>query len=197
VPRPWRGPPPFVCVALGDEPVETARHGHRRAWTERGGPWLGLGRAGELAVVSTCHLVVDGYGHARIAARIAERADAPTRPPGASAWSAAAAAGGRRDAVPLSVVPGARCLIRRRGSSRSPTAAGKLLHRHAGRRDARFSPTIQIPVARGGKDDPLRLRRRVVSATTASASRAASRSRSRSSMRACAADRARGVAAAG
>jgi hypothetical protein len=43
---------------------------------------------------------------------------------------------------------------------------GCILHRHAGRRDARFSPTIQIPVARGAKDDPMRLRRRVVSATT-------------------------------
>src|SRR6185369_12180283 len=31
---------------------------------------------------------------------------------------------------------------------------------------ARFSPTIQIPVARGHKDDRLRLRRRIVSATT-------------------------------
>jgi hypothetical protein len=35
-----------------------------------------------------------------------------------------------------------------------------------GRPGARFSPTIQIPVARGAKDDPLRLRRRIVSATT-------------------------------
>ena len=61
-----------MCVALGDEPIETARHGHRRAWTERGGPWLGLGRAGGVAVVSTCHLIVDGYGHALITARIAE-----------------------------------------------------------------------------------------------------------------------------
>ncbi|HVV83446.1 MAG TPA: hypothetical protein VHE35_10260, partial [Kofleriaceae bacterium] len=43
---------------------------------------------------------------------------------------------------------------------------GAILHREAGRRDARFSPTIQIPVARGAHDDPLRLRRRIVSATT-------------------------------
>ena len=45
-------------------------------------------------------------------------------------------------------------------------AAGKILHRDAGDRDAAFSPTIQIPVARGHRDDPMRLRRRVVSATT-------------------------------
>ena len=43
---------------------------------------------------------------------------------------------------------------------------GRILHRHVGRRAARFSPTIQIPIARGHRDDPLRLRRRVVSATT-------------------------------
>jgi len=71
-PARWTGPPPFVCVSLGDEPRATARHGHRRAWTDRVVPWLGLGRSGDLAVVSTCHLVVDGYGHARLAARIAE-----------------------------------------------------------------------------------------------------------------------------
>ncbi|MEJ7597926.1 MAG: hypothetical protein WKG01_08470 [Kofleriaceae bacterium] len=63
---------PFVCVSIGDDPIATARHGHRRAWIDGAGPWLGLGRAGELSTVSTCHMVVDGYGHARIAARIAE-----------------------------------------------------------------------------------------------------------------------------
>ncbi|HET9624134.1 MAG TPA: hypothetical protein VFP84_22330, partial [Kofleriaceae bacterium] len=43
---------------------------------------------------------------------------------------------------------------------------GRILHRLADRPDAAFSPTIQIPVARGHKDDPMRLRRRIVSATT-------------------------------
>jgi hypothetical protein len=68
---------PFVTVTLGDEPIETARHGHRRAWRTNGaatGPWLGLGRAGGLAIVSTCHMIVDGYGHALLAARIADHA---------------------------------------------------------------------------------------------------------------------------
>lgn len=162
-PDPWSGATPFVCVSLGDEPLETARHGHRRAWTDRGGPWLGLGRAGDLALVSTCHLVVDGYGHARLAARIAElsmggfsaRSGSPPLPP------LHRVAG----AVPLTVVwrdlpcPTPRVIP-------LAYAAGCLLHRIAGRRDAKFSPTIQIPVARGSKDDPLRLHRRVVSATT-------------------------------
>jgi hypothetical protein len=160
-PTPWHGATPFVCVSLGDEPVETARHGHRRAWTERGGPWLGLGRAGDLAVVSTCHLIIDGYGHARVTARIAELAGGEASANGHTARPLAPVAG----AVPLAIVwrelpcPTPRVI---------PLAyeLGRILHRYAGQPDARFSPTIQIPVARGHKDDPMRLRRRIVSATT-------------------------------
>ena len=63
---------PFVCVSIGEERITVARHGHRRAWRDNAGPWLGLGRVGELATTSTCHMVVDGYGHAWLAARIAE-----------------------------------------------------------------------------------------------------------------------------
>ena len=153
---------PFVCVAIGDEPLETARHGHRRAWTAEGGPWLGLGRAGDVEVVSTCHLVVDGYGHARITARIAELV---TRP---------AVVGTRPALRTLAPVAGAVPLAIAWRELPTPTpraiplayALGKILHRHAGQRTARFSPTIQLPVARGRKDDPLRLHRRVISATT-------------------------------
>jgi hypothetical protein len=161
-PPQWHGPSPFVCVSIGDEPIDTARHGHRRAWSERGGPWLGLGRAGELAVVSTCHLIVDGYGHARITARIAELAAGAvasnvvaTAPPLAPVASAIPLAVSWRElACPTSrVIPLAYRL-------------GSILHRQVGLRDAKFSPTIQIPVARGHRDDPLRLRRRIVSATT-------------------------------
>ncbi len=159
---PWHGAPPFVCVSIGDEPVATARHGHRRAWTEQGGPWLGLGRAGELAVVSTCHLIVDGYGHARIAARIAELA---AHEP---AWA------GQTIAPPLAPVAGAvpLAIAWREVSQPSPRLiplayeVGRILHRQAGQPDAKFSPTFQIPVARGSKTDPMRRRRRVVSATT-------------------------------
>jgi hypothetical protein len=165
-PPPWRGATPFVCVSIGDEPIETARHGHRRAWTERGGPWLGLGRAGDLAVVSTCHLIIDGYGHASIAARIAGLVQEAARGAApANGHVALPALGAVAGAVPLAVTwrelpqPTPRVI---------PLAyeLGRILHRHAGRTDARFSPTIQIPVARGRPDDPLRLRRRIVSATT-------------------------------
>lgn len=159
-PRPWQGAAPFVAVAIGDEPIETARHGHRRAWTARGGPWLGLGRAGELAVVSTCHLIVDGYGHAYLTARIA-------------ALTAQTEAGRAGELPTLSRVAGAVPLtITWRPLPGPPLRVvplayelGCLLHRHAPR-SPRFSPTIQIPVARGRKDDPARLRRRVVSTTT-------------------------------
>jgi len=154
-PPPAAGPVPFVCVSLGSDPIETARHAHRRAWRAGRGPWLGLGRAGALATVSTCHLVVDGYGHARLAARIAELA-----PPGPT---------GDPALPPLAPVPGAIPLgvAWRELAAPAPRALplayalGVLLHRRAGRRDARFSPTFQIPVAPGRLDDPMRRRRRV------------------------------------
>ena len=198
-------PRAFACVSIGDEPLETARHGHRRAWTDRGGPWLGLGHAGDLAIVSTCHLVVDGYGHARLAARIAELVDAgrdthvghghspkrdthvghdqlPSRdthvghghsPKRDTHVGRAPVA----DAVPLSVtrlaaVPdGVPLSIARRELVGSlprviPLAyrLGCMLQRDVGH-GAAFSPTIQIPVALGAKNDPLRLHRRVVAAS--------------------------------
>lgn len=154
---------PFVCVSLGDDPIETARHAHRRAWTAAGGPWLGLGRAGGLATVSTCHLVVDGYGHARLTSRIAELAPlsplAATTTPAAPLPPLSPVAG----AIPLGIawrelpMPAPRALP-------LAYALGLLLHRRAGHPDARFSPTFQLPVAPGRADDPARRRRRVVHA---------------------------------
>ena len=151
---------PFVCVSIGDDPIEVARHAHRRAWTDRGGPWLGLGRTGDLATVSTCHFVVDGYGHARITGRIAEL----TR------TSPSAATNGHLPA--LAPVPGSiplgvawRELARPiAGALPMAYALGRVLHHRAGRRDARFSPTFQIPIAPGDRDDPMRRRRRGVPA---------------------------------
>ena len=147
---------PFVCVTLGDDDIATARHGHRRAWTVDGGPWLGLGRAGELAVVSTCHLILDGYAHARLAARLGELAvgsnglarDAERPAPVA-------------EAVPLDV--SWRALDRRVRAIPLAYALGCELYA-LGRSDARFSPTIQIPVAPGAHADPERRKRRVVPA---------------------------------
>jgi hypothetical protein len=148
---------PFVCVSIGDDPAATARHGHRRAWVEGAGPWLGLGRAGELATVSTCHMVVDGYGHARLAARIAELC--PARPIHRSELILPPLAPVAR-AIPLGIAW--RAL--RQPPRVIPLAytLGCLLHRAAGRPDAPFSPTFQIPVAPGERTDPMRRRRRVI-----------------------------------
>jgi hypothetical protein len=160
---PGTGPVPFVCVTLGDEPLATARHAHRRAWTASGGPWLGITRSADLQLVTTCHLIVDGYGHARLAARIndlsgdvfasfscadfSHEKDAKTSPV--------------KDAISLNVVwrPVA-------GQLRAIPLAYQLgieLHR-LGKPSARFSPTIQVPVAPGAPNDPMRVRRRVVPA---------------------------------
>jgi hypothetical protein len=178
-PAPWHGAVPFVCVSIGDDPIETARHGHRRAWRGGRGPWLGLGRAGELATVSTCHMVIDGYGHACLAGRIhALAADARaafdrfargTMSPLSylSARQARPYHGARlpavAGAVPLGVAwqeldgPSLRALP-------LAYAVGRILHRAAQRPDARFSPTLQIPVAPGRIDDPERRRRRAMPA---------------------------------
>ena len=177
-PAPWHGPTPFVCVSIGDDPIETARHGHRRAWRWGRGPWLGLGRTGELATVSTCHLVVDGYGHACLSGRIhtlvaearaaSDRLARMTRTPlpyaiAPTPLHALPPLSPVAEAVPLGVAwqeldgPSLRALP-------LAYAVGRILHRAANRPDARFSPTLQIPVAPGRLDDPERRRRRAMAA---------------------------------
>lgn len=159
------GPAPFVCITIGEEPGATARHAHRRAWNERGGPWLGLSRADGMAITTTCHLAVDGYGHARLAARITELAHhlAERVPHDGNGHALAAPRPAPvPDGVPLryswrAVPPGLRSLP-------LAYALGQTLHRLAGDRTARFSPTFQIPVSPGAVDDVKRLRRRVLPA---------------------------------
>ncbi|MCX5741653.1 MAG: hypothetical protein NT062_04035 [Proteobacteria bacterium] len=160
---------PFVTITLGDEPRAFARHGHRRAWTGAGGPWLGLGHADGLATISTCHLAVDGYGHARLTSAIAEAhaalyPTAPTSHHHRPVPVPSDVGGPELRATPLGIawrpIPhGLRALP-------LGFALGRVLHAHAGRPDARFSPTFQIPVAPGRRDDPMRLRRRVVFAVS-------------------------------
>jgi hypothetical protein len=161
------GPTPFVTISLGDEPMTTARHGHRRGWAGTNGstrgPWLGIGRAGELAVISTCHMVVDGYGHVWLSGRIAERhATLARRAPHVAS----------QPPPPLRTIPGGIPL----GVAWRPIdvpaprvlplayALGQLLYHRAARVDARFSPTFQIPVAPGALADDARRKRRVVPA---------------------------------
>jgi len=152
---------PFVCVTLGDEPLPTARHGHRRAWQSDGelarGPWLGLSRAAGMEIVSTSHMVVDGFGHAQLAERIRKRKHVgvgvsvgvgdPEIPADAIALDIAFAE--------LAESPRALDLAYRLGRS---------LHRLAGNPSARFSPTFQIPIAPGARTDPDRFKRRIVPA---------------------------------
>ena len=187
---------PFVAISLGDEPIDSARHGHRRAWLGNGtgsGPWLGLGHAGGLAVVSTCHMIVDGFGHTWLASEIWTRIAAlldvwdsavhvrdsgvrgtdvrgsDTR--GSDAHVRGSDARGSRLPA-LSTVAGASPLAIAWRELSGPTpdalglayALGRILHRVAGRPDARFSPTFQIPVAPGHHDDGERRKRRIVPA---------------------------------
>jgi hypothetical protein len=139
-------PTPFVCVTLGDEPVETARHGHRRAWHGSQGPWLGLSRAGGMMIVSTCHMIVDGYGHALLASRVGV--------------SVTVSVSGPRQPLTPTLTPTPTFLPMAWREVQRPLralplayATGRLLHR-----GGRASPAIQIPVA------PRELSRRVVPA---------------------------------
>ena len=152
---------PFVCITLGEEPLPTARHGHRRAWVDDGevstGPWLGLSRAAGMEIVSTSHMAIDGYGHALLAAAIRKRKSVgvgvsvgvgdPMIPADAIALDIAFAE--------LAHAPRALDLAYRLGRS---------LHRLAANPHARFSPTFQIPIAPGHREDPDRFKRRVVPA---------------------------------
>lgn len=178
-PAPWHGPTPFVCVSIGDDPIETARHGHRRAWRHGRGPWLGLGHTGELATVSTCHMVVDGYGHAcltsRIHALVAETrggSDRLARGTISPLSHVALRFAHPYLTAPLPPVAGAVPLGIAWQELDGPSlralplayAVGRILHRVAQRPDARFSPTLQIPIAPGRLDDPERRRRRAMPA---------------------------------
>ncbi len=174
---------PFVCVSIGDEHLSTARHGHRRAWVDGRGPWLGLGRCGGLAVVSTCHMVIDGYGHAWLTGELSKhharliarspvaREDVDTRADGAITIDPRTGSGTfeiilpRLQRLPESIPLG---VAWRELPSPAPRALplayalGRVLHRAARRPDAPFSPTFQIPIAPGEHDDPERRLRRVV-----------------------------------
>jgi hypothetical protein len=145
-----------VGVSLVDHRIATARHLHRLMWADGRGPWLGLGQAEGLEVVTTCHFVVDGYGHGRIASETFAALD---RDDGS--------AGGPPVAWPAPEVEGAEGLgfaaarVPAPSTSRAGYALGRALLSHFGNGTS-FSPTFQIPVAPGAKDDPERRRRRVL-----------------------------------
>ncbi|MBK7198224.1 MAG: hypothetical protein IPH80_37710 [Myxococcales bacterium] len=149
------GPPPQVVVALGDDAPSRIRHGHRRAWTAAGGPWLGVARMGPYTAVTTCHLVVDGWGHALLTQAIA----AAVAPPGLRVDAADVAL------PPLAIVAGEPLELcwgpaPAVGAVAGAYALGVVLHRRGDPR-ARRSPPLQLPVAPGAADDPARFARRV------------------------------------
>ncbi|HKA90842.1 MAG TPA: hypothetical protein VKE22_24435 [Haliangiales bacterium] len=153
-------PPPAgataVAVSLLDHRAATARHLHRLAWMGGRGPWLGLGQAEGLEVASTCHFVVDGYGHGRIAAETFAALDrVPDADHGPAVdWPAPDVAGAEALGIAAARVPAPR-------TPRAIYALGRALLAHFGNGTA-FSPTFQIPIAPGGWDDPERRRRRVL-----------------------------------
>ena len=153
--------PTAVAVALGDFPLARVRHLHRLAWTRGGGPWLGVGDAPPHAAVSTCHLAVDGYGHALLADAIL---GAPLGPPPASLPLPGADLSrppADPAALPVSfagaVVPGNPRF------SAIAWAFGRALRRlHPPRDGARFGPAFQFALAPGERDDPERRARRLL-----------------------------------
>jgi len=160
---------PCCTVSIGEDAWATARHGHRRAWTARsgspgavGGPWLGLARIGDHLIASTCHYAVDGFGHALLCREVARELRGPDTPGPVTATAHAL--------PPLAAVAGAVPLALAARAWRAPPPTIELAYRlgvilgdEVGVRRG-MSPTIQIPVAPGHRDDPERWRRRVLPA---------------------------------
>jgi hypothetical protein len=161
--------PAAIAAVIGNCDPSVARHLHRHTWNDQGGPWLGLGRSGVLAVASTCHRVVDGYGHALIATRVAA---ARAADPGLHAELVRAAGElvGDAPVPPLpslaDEVPLGLAWCRLGGPlprfARLAHGLGHALWDEVGDRRAPISPVLQVPVVPGPADDPQRLRRRVM-----------------------------------
>lgn len=165
------GPPPgaAIAVSLLVEEASTARHAHRRGWNRGGGPWLGLARTKDLSLVTTSHMVVDGFGHGLIAEKVLSTPvpDAlvavARRHLGKSPLEAAPPLS---RAMPLGIATGEIAFHPRFFELVYATgwALEKTYRRDwspAERRAARFTPSLQVPVAPGEPTDSARLRRRV------------------------------------
>ncbi|MCL4224644.1 MAG: hypothetical protein KJZ91_09310 [Myxococcales bacterium] len=161
-------PTPLLAVTLGDDELARAHHGHRRAWHAGGGPWLGVARAGGQTVLSTCHLVVDGWGHALLAADLARGLDRGAARALAATAAAVVGNGPLAAAPPLPATAGGGLGVAWRRLpgpaprfARQAWALGRVLHHDRGQPAAARSPTFQVPVAPGASDDPRRFARRV------------------------------------
>ena len=157
---PADGPTPFVAISVGTDDPSIARHGHRRAWSDLGGPWLGIGNTATHTVVSTSHYAIDGYGHAWLCSLIA--AELATRP---STTVSGPSIAPPTCASPLTVetawfatpAPSLAHLTQRLAIALDAEAANSSS-------PLRASPVIQVPIAPGRRDDDIRRRRRVVPA---------------------------------
>lgn len=166
--------PAALAVSLVEAPTRVARHLHRQAWTRGGGPWLGIGDTPELLVASTCHLAVDGYGHALLVEELAselerhlDRARNRKRARRAALEVAAREAlalprsepptWSWRDTQPLGIA--AATLERPPRFPQGAYAFARALDRLYGDGGSRFSPTFQVPVAPGPEDGQRRRRR--------------------------------------
>ncbi len=165
-----------VAAAIGLQPLAYAQHVHRATWTAGGGPWLGVGFAPPIEVVTTCHVVVDGYGHGLVTRRILDAA--PAVPLSRLVAAAKLGLGGTGAAVERLATPATAEPLSFAGRvidgsvGRFPElsyAYGRAIERTfcahlspAQRRAAKFSPTFQVPVAPGRPGDPDRRTHRVV-----------------------------------
>ena len=155
-----------VAVCLDVLHHDEGRHAHRRTWRGGGGPWLGVVRTPEMEIVTTCHLVVDGLGHALLTDRILETRGEPG-PEGRTARAGHAGSRAeppthrrRRARTPL-LSTGVAWRYLPEGAGRFPAqayATGIALDRfygrggHAPHRPA-FTPSFTVPVAPGQGDD--------------------------------------------
>lgn len=178
-----------VAVSVGQEPLATVRHLHRRTWTRGGGPWIGIGRSDDLHMTTTCHMIVDGFGHTQLTCALFRVYDQlfaetrahlldPARPQarGVSAHIAPERAPLTRadfgtsrqpqaDIWPLGVavrhIPNIAP-----GFSALAYALGCTLDEYRSAPDARrphrYTPAFQVPVAPGERADPIHWRFRVI-----------------------------------
>jgi hypothetical protein len=121
-----------------------------------------------MTVVSTCHLVVDGWGHAHLTSDIVLGLDRHAVRALAATAAAALGSAAHPAAPPLSAAAGDPLGVAWRRLAGPPPrftrqawALGRVLHADHGDATATRSPTFQVPVAPGGADDPARFARRV------------------------------------
>jgi len=144
-----------AAVAIAIDPVEpeAARSFHRRAWTRGGGPWMGVADCAPFAVVSTSHVAVDGYVHAKVVDRVLEQVDRVVAfgAPRTFALSSERAASVGFAACRVPRVPRFAAALH---------AFAAVLDRHAGRRGSALSVPFHVPIAPGAASDDARWRRR-------------------------------------